>query len=153
MAVRGRHGAKAKMSSPVRRARASAPLGLPQPVAPAVLDPQEPRGEPRKRRSPRAIARRTPRWLLLWLWPSHGAGDLAGLSTPAQSRSSSALRRWAMPRARGRCRCALRGVCLEQRGTGARSPWRGPRLWSCGRGPRSRVASACFAQTPQRDCD
>ena len=58
MAVGGamalRQGAKAKISSPAGRASASAPLGPPQPAAPAACGPREPRGEPRKRRSPRA---------------------------------------------------------------------------------------------------
>ena len=67
MMVGGRHGAKAKISSPAGRASTSpsAPLGPPQPVAPAAFGPREPRDEPRKRRSPRTITRRAPRWLLL----------------------------------------------------------------------------------------
>ena len=79
MAVGGRQGAKAKISSPAGRASASALLGPPQPAAPAACGPQEPRGELRKRRSSRAITRCAPRWRLMQLWPSHEAGGLAGL--------------------------------------------------------------------------
>ena len=92
MAVGGamalRQGAKAKISSPAGRASASAPLGPPQPVAPAACGSREPRGEPRKRRSPRAITRRALRWLLLWLWPIHGAGGLGFQPQPNPDRAA-----------------------------------------------------------------
>jgi hypothetical protein len=114
MAVGGRHGAKAKISSPAGRARASAPLGPTQPVAPAACGPREPRGEPRKRRSPRAITRRAPRWLLLWLWPIHGAGGLGFQPQPNPDRAAPCG--VALCRGQGRRPLKKGGVTLGGRG-------------------------------------
>jgi len=102
MAVGGRHGAKAKISSPAGRARASAPLGPTKPVAPAACGPREPRGEPRKRRSPRAITSARPAGCCCGCGPSTGLGAWAFNPSPTPIEQRPAVLRCAAGKGDGR---------------------------------------------------